>query len=435
LDSLIKFIDDRDMESYCSFKFKIFKDDYARRQYCEATMNVRPKAEEFCTLHPQYLDQIKFAYPLVYKYSCLVKNDLAFGKDLGAGNEHFPALMDCFFENNMYKAQECLKYVEDLIAGSAGVLPTVVLANADSRSVNWQLLDIDAGTAVSCAQKALKAGAAQCGTMQYINVSPLNGCFCYPALGAITGAPGYNIWEITDTGVAAAVDNSPFVVLREIMDHYFYRMTSKVTEAEVTSFMCAKGKRRTGMAFFTSPWADPIGISMEPKWYLLSCSTFTSGKYIGGAVNSVDTVTHYYFDQPETKNRTLGDEDYEEEAKEIVPVALCYNPLPYIAMGKPTEMPESDTRNYVLVNRTSTNHQRFRFQASEELSELRINSHAMYHDFGANRWTIDSPEVFENFTKMANITLLWQSQSQDLGYDVVGNDVNSPAIVGVKGEP
>jgi len=73
---------------------------------------------------------------LVYKYSCLVKNGLAFGGDLGPGSEHFPELMNCFFENTMYKAQECLKYMEGLIAGG-GVLPTVVLHKADSRSDNW----------------------------------------------------------------------------------------------------------------------------------------------------------------------------------------------------------------------------------------------------------------------------------------------------------
>lgn len=50
LDSLKKFIDDRDMESYCLIKFKIFQDDYGRRQYCEAIMNVRPDPAEFCTL-------------------------------------------------------------------------------------------------------------------------------------------------------------------------------------------------------------------------------------------------------------------------------------------------------------------------------------------------------------------------------------------------
>lgn len=271
---------------------------------------------------------------MVYKYSCLVKNGLEFGEGLKAGSLHFVELMNCFFENNMYKAQECLKYQEDLIAGS-GTLPTVELTNGDARSVNWELLDIDAGTAVSCAQKALKAGAAKCGTMTYINHSPTDGCFCYPSLGAITDTPGFNIYKITDTGAAAAaVDNTPFVELREIMDHYFYRMTSKVTDAEVTSFMCADGKRRTGMAFYTSPWADLRGVSMEPKWFLMSCSTFTTGRYIGGAVNSVDTVTHYYFDQPETEGRDLDDEEYEEEAKAILPVALDYNPLPYIFAGK-----------------------------------------------------------------------------------------------------
>ena len=82
------------------------------------------------------------------------------------------------------------------------------------------------------------------------------------------------------------------------MDHYFYRMTSTVTDAEITSFMCAESKRRTGMAFFSSPWADPYGISMMPKWYMMSCSSFSEGKYIGGGKNSVSTMTHYYFDQP-----------------------------------------------------------------------------------------------------------------------------------------
>jgi len=203
--------------------------------------------------------------------------------------------------------------------------------------------------------------------MTYINHSPNDGCFCYPDLGGITDAAGFNIYEITSTGVAAVVDDSNFVVLREKMDHYFYRMTSKISDAEVTSFMCAKGKRRTGMAFFTAPWADFRGISMEPKWFLLSCSAYTSGNYVGNAVDSVDSVLHYYFDQPETEGRVLGDEDYEEEAKEVIPIAQDYNPLPYIFAGSKYELPESDTRNYVLVNRTSSNHQRFRFQASREL--------------------------------------------------------------------
>lgn len=51
LDALKKFVDDRDMESYCSFKFEIFTDDYGRRQYCEAIMNVRPDPSEFCVKH------------------------------------------------------------------------------------------------------------------------------------------------------------------------------------------------------------------------------------------------------------------------------------------------------------------------------------------------------------------------------------------------
>ena len=30
----------------------------------------------------------------------------------------------------------------------------------------------------------------------------------------------------------------PFPILREEMDHYFYRMTSKVTDEEINSYMC-----------------------------------------------------------------------------------------------------------------------------------------------------------------------------------------------------
>jgi hypothetical protein len=60
--------------------------------------------------------------------------------------------------------------------------------------------------------------------------------------------------------------------------------------------MCGKGTRRTGMSFFTSPWADPYGVSMMPKWYELSCSSFSEGNYVGGALNTVSTYTHYYFD-------------------------------------------------------------------------------------------------------------------------------------------
>lgn len=70
-------------------------------------------------------------------------------------------------------------------------------------------------------------------------------------------------------------------------------------------------------------------------------------------------------------------------------------------------MPESDARNYILVNRTSTNYQRFRFQAAGELSQLTVRGHAMYHDYGASKWTLDSPDAFEAFTKKANVTLLW----------------------------
>jgi hypothetical protein len=115
------------------------------------------------------------------------------------------------------------------------------------------------------------------------------------------------------------------------------------------------------MAFFSSPWADEDGISMDPRWFLMQCSTFTEGVYIGDAFNSVDLVTHYYFDQPLIGNRTYDDPEYKDEIEEIVPVALNYNPLPYIFEGRQDEMPESDIRNYILVNRTATNYQRFRF--------------------------------------------------------------------------
>lgn len=58
----------------------------------------------------------------------------------------------------------------------------------------------------------------------------------------------------------------------------------------------------------------------------------------------------------------------------------------------------------------------------------------MYHDFGASKWDLDGPEAFENFTKKANVTLLWKSESQDLGHEVIGNEANAPGVVGVRGE-
>lgn len=85
----------------------------------------------------------------------------------------------------------------------------------------------------------------------------------------------YNIWRVLKTGIEDDKDTREFIKLREIMDHYFYRMTTRITDSEISSFMCGKGTRRTGMSFFTSPWADPYGISMMPKWYELSCSSFT----------------------------------------------------------------------------------------------------------------------------------------------------------------
>jgi len=118
------------------------------------------------------------------------------------------------------------------------------------------------------------------------------------------------------------------------MDHYFYRMTSKVTDQEIDRYMCQKGKQRTGMAFLSSPWADEDGISMDPRWFLMQCSTFSEGLYIGDAFNSVDLVTHYQFDQPQQGNRTYDDPDLEDEIENIVPVALNYNPLPYIFEGR-----------------------------------------------------------------------------------------------------
>ena len=43
-------------------------------------MNVRPSPEEFCKKHPQYVDELTYAYPLVYKYHCMVKNGLGLGE-------------------------------------------------------------------------------------------------------------------------------------------------------------------------------------------------------------------------------------------------------------------------------------------------------------------------------------------------------------------
>lgn len=124
--------------------------------------------------------------------------------------------------------------------------------------------------------------------------------------------------------------------------------------------MCEKGKQRTGMAFFSSPWADEDGVSMDPRWYEMNCETFSEGVYIGDAFNSVDLVTHYFFDQPLRGNRTYDNLDYQDEVDDIVPVALNYNPLPYIFEGRQKEMPDTDIRNFFLVNRTHTNYQRFR---------------------------------------------------------------------------
>jgi hypothetical protein len=58
----------------------------------------------------------------------------------------------------------------------------------------------------------------------------------------------------------------------------------------------------------------------------------------------------------------------------------------------------------------------------------------MYHDYGAKKWDIDSPELFENFTKVANVTTLWTSEAQKLGYSVIGNDKIDERLIGVEGE-
>lgn len=57
----------------------------------------------------------------------------------------------------------------------------------------------------------------------------------------------------------------------------------------------------------------------------------------------------------------------------------------------------------------------------------------MYHDYGASKWNLDSSEAFVNFTKKANNTLLWRSDSQLLGSQVIGNDKTENSITGVKG--
>jgi len=120
------------------------------------------------------------------------------------------------------------------------------------------------------------------------------------------------------------------------MDHYFYRMTSKVTDADITAFLCEKGKRKTGMAFFSSPCASPVGVSMEPKWFPLSCETFSEGVYVGGGRNTVDIITHYAFGQSDA------------------PAALDYDPLALIYRNE-EDKGGSEARNFILMNRTTTN--------------------------------------------------------------------------------
>jgi hypothetical protein len=84
-------------------------------------LNVRPKPEEFCTKFPHENNDRKYHYPLVHKYSCFIKNDLAFGSEYGKRVDArfqvdrddsrwelhytlYPFLMDCFFENTLYKS-------------------------------------------------------------------------------------------------------------------------------------------------------------------------------------------------------------------------------------------------------------------------------------------------------------------------------------------
>lgn len=58
----------------------------------------------------------------------------------------------------------------------------------------------------------------------------------------------------------------------------------------------------------------------------------------------------------------------------------------------------------------------------------------MYHDYGAEKWRINTPEEFVNFTKTANVTTIWISNEQQLGHQVVGNDIIAKELIGVEGE-
>jgi len=192
-----------------------------------------------------------------------MRNGQGFGEGIGFRGEYFERFVECFIKDNLYKAEECLKYMEKVLKESQD-------------DVSGQL---------PASQK-----------------------------------------QVQD-----------FHVIRELMDHYFYRMTSQVTDADITAFLCGKGKRKTGMAFYSSPWASPVGVPMDSKWFPLSCQTYSEGVYIGGGRNTVDVITHYAFDQLNP------------------PVALGYDPLALIYSNDEDEH-ACDTRNFILMNRTITNH-------------------------------------------------------------------------------
>ena len=59
----------------------------------------------------------------------------------------------------------------------------------------------------------------------------------------------------------------------------------------------------------------------------------------------------------------------------------------------------------------------------------------MFHDFGAQKWNISTPQEYEEFCKKANVTLIFKTESQRLGHEVVGNDLIDKGLIGVKAEP
>jgi len=58
----------------------------------------------------------------------------------------------------------------------------------------------------------------------------------------------------------------------------------------------------------------------------------------------------------------------------------------------------------------------------------------MFHDFGASEWNISTPQEYEEFRKKANVTLVFETESQRLGYEVVGNDVGDKGLIAVEAE-